>query len=1026
MLLVLGGGNGTVYQQQQQNQPTLLIMQINQRITAPSTVRESRGATITQDRAAGVVVSGVRSATATVTNPASRNETPQYQNINIVNTCQQTPDDILPEANNTETNAPNRRLTILVDFKDNTLPSFKFTENESFHGLSKCNRCSVCQLVNNNVNCLCSVTNKKFITQNNIMDCNTTNIIYLITCTKCKVQYIGETGRSLRERIREHVRSIKRNELNTCLVKHFNKPNHSCNDVSVQILQQLGNNINKTDRIKLEAFWIRLFNTAYPLGLNSVVQDKYGKSTIINTYDMDINKLFKINPLFTIKCPRRPRKRGRKKKCSEKSVKHDLINDMKDAFSNTEYRRLYTALRTMNNKTKNFYWEQISTLVTDEKLKLVVMAFLLDCMDINRNNKDQQNRSAHRISVPFTNKIIERMRLQSIFNTPIVKRINDKYNIAPVQIVYTYNQPIGSFVLTHSKIIKQSSMQELLKIANTTCNCANSSFVDAYHKHIITGDLDIIQDIHVRKLLKYGNKHRLNRNLNMQDVTDIFTNIQQTYMQIIRGKYKVSDIECTAVEQHFTDYFNKMQTRFTCHFPAKGNHRRINLNSQFVYAPADKAANNIVIICAKYYVQTILHELGSTNGRITGNNTYEYLVNVTPTDIINKHNNYLHNYNIPVKPDNLFLPTVYALPKLHKNPSKWRIIAAAKKSSLKPLNVLIMNVLSFFKNHFKNYCTKIMERTGQQTYCSILNSTEVCDWIICNQNRIQSIYTADFSTLYTTLPHHIVKNAMINLIMLCFKNAGKKFITITGNGNRRICKYTNVPCADTKVMTLRPEEVLTLVEFIIDENYINIGNNVFRQKCGIPMGGNSSPLLADMCLSWYEYIYLKSNNTKPFKLFRYIDDILVINTPDCTQILREIYGDELQLERTNNCIEKGQYLDLNISTKPSLTLTVYDKTRDFNFPVIKFPNIDSCITSSIVYNCMYAQLLRFGRICNHLDQLVFNSKRLYNELLLKGADKTRLHVSLLRFCHRYSGMMAKFGIVNKKDILIKFYNCIIN
>ncbi len=35
-------------------------------------------------------------------------------------------------------------------------------------------------------------------------DCESTMVIYLITCNKCKMQYVGKTERMLKERHREH------------------------------------------------------------------------------------------------------------------------------------------------------------------------------------------------------------------------------------------------------------------------------------------------------------------------------------------------------------------------------------------------------------------------------------------------------------------------------------------------------------------------------------------------------------------------------------------------------------------------------------------------------------------------------------------------------------------------------------------------------------------------------------------------------------------------------------------------------
>lgn len=42
------------------------------------------------------------------------------------------------------------------------------------------------------------------------LDCNTRNLIYMIHCTKCGKQYIGETRRRLRDRFNEHRRPVDR------------------------------------------------------------------------------------------------------------------------------------------------------------------------------------------------------------------------------------------------------------------------------------------------------------------------------------------------------------------------------------------------------------------------------------------------------------------------------------------------------------------------------------------------------------------------------------------------------------------------------------------------------------------------------------------------------------------------------------------------------------------------------------------------------------------------------------------------
>ena len=59
--------------------------------------------------------------------------------------------------------------------------------------------------------------------------CTSANVIYCKTCTLCKKLYIGETGRRLGDRFREHLRDVEKDDQNASkpVARHFNLPNHS-------------------------------------------------------------------------------------------------------------------------------------------------------------------------------------------------------------------------------------------------------------------------------------------------------------------------------------------------------------------------------------------------------------------------------------------------------------------------------------------------------------------------------------------------------------------------------------------------------------------------------------------------------------------------------------------------------------------------------------------------------------------------------------------------------------------------------
>ena len=70
------------------------------------------------------------------------------------------------------------------------------------------------------------------------LNCNTNNLIYLINCNKCNLQYIGQTSRKLKERFTDHFSNIKTYK-NTAISIHFNQPSHTINNFTITPLQTI-------------------------------------------------------------------------------------------------------------------------------------------------------------------------------------------------------------------------------------------------------------------------------------------------------------------------------------------------------------------------------------------------------------------------------------------------------------------------------------------------------------------------------------------------------------------------------------------------------------------------------------------------------------------------------------------------------------------------------------------------------------------------------------------------------------------
>ena len=101
-------------------------------------------------------------------------------------------------------------------------------------GTFKCSRkrCNTCPFVTNIV----SISGPKNSTQiTDHFDCTSRNVIYCIRCTACNQLYIGETGRRLGDRFREHLLDVKNNsqDVSKPVARHFNQPGHSHNNMKI-------------------------------------------------------------------------------------------------------------------------------------------------------------------------------------------------------------------------------------------------------------------------------------------------------------------------------------------------------------------------------------------------------------------------------------------------------------------------------------------------------------------------------------------------------------------------------------------------------------------------------------------------------------------------------------------------------------------------------------------------------------------------------------------------------------------------
>ena len=105
-----------------------------------------------------------------------------------------------------------------------------------------------------------------------------------------------------------------------------------------------------------------------------------------------------------------------------------------------------------------------------------------------------------------------------------------------------------------------------------------------------------------------------------------------------------------------------------------------------------------------------------------------------------------------------------------------------------------------------------------------------------------------------------------------------------------------------------------MVEFLIDNIYVEFGGHVYQQTVGIPMGTNCAPFVADLFLYSYEADFVQHLQKSKFKkqktsfnlTFRYIDDVPSLNNPKFNIIIIIIFvRRNMRLKTLYRCSKMG-------------------------------------------------------------------------------------------------------------------------
>ena len=421
-----------------------------------------------------------------------------------------------------------------------------------------------------------------------------------------------------------------------------------------------------------------------------------------------------------------------------------------------------------------------------------------------------------------------------------------------------------------------------------------------------------------------------------------------------------------------------------------------------------------IIVCKKYHIDIPVKEFRINN--VNNNPTYIPIDDSFET-IVKSHNQFITSVGLEMSEEDQNLPYLYWTTKLHKLPYKHRFIAGSSKCKRKDVSCLHTKVLSIIKDGLVRYCNTKTSRKGVNStwilknWTSLLSSLDKLD-----VRTATSVQTFDFLTLYTSNPHDLLKSRISNLVQNAFRRKDESVRYTHIKVTRAKGYFTHdINAGGDNMYTV--DNIYKMIEFLIDNIFVQFGGGFFRQVIKIPWTKLCSITCWPFPLLIWEWISRQYDQKWPqglarsFNLcYRYIDDLIVFNNKKfyLTDYLKEIYQSQLKANKSDHLAD---YLNLTfiIDSRSKLSTRLYDKRDDFVSHIVNCPFLSSNIPSGPSYGVYISQLImRYARCCSHHNDFRYRHKCLVDRRRPQGYTALRFEKSFKKFYGRYQDLIEKY------------------
>lgn len=452
----------------------------------------------------------------------------------------------------------------------------------------------------------------------------------------------------------------------------------------------------------------------------------------------------------------------------------------------------------------------------------------------------------------------------------------------------------------------------------------------------------------------------------------------------------------------------------------------------------DKAAHTIAWECKQFHQRTLW-------GRVTEGPNFkrvhvpiDTMKTTLVATVLSHTSQWLKPAIVPTE-----LAYITSTIKFHKEPIAYRFLTPMHNCAIAPISKLIGAASQFLlTSTWAELCHQgemhILNKYGVQTRLN-WKASSMQEHMLNLPPTVTSLWGCDIDQCYEKPPLFDGENslcaAMESFLKECFKYEADKagciqhlwFKTKRGKGVKDddyitilgFSKCSPFP-SSKQVHKLKLDYLLRLVRVLLENIIIQVGDALFQQVIGFPMGCHPSSNFCDIWFGTKEYCFIwkcvlngELDMARGFHhAMRYQDDVSILNNhlamqhfdpskphlwiypmgviaiKDTTLKYSTINGITIGVEMT--FLSARLTLEHTENGTSTLHTKRYEKVRELPFDTIKFTHRTSCVPSNSLYNVIGGQLTTNAMVSSHLEYFLDEIHVLMAHLLDNALIKRKI------------------------------------